>query len=292
MVAWQMYLNWKLFVCFSAADLYIIKHFDAYVEQAHGDIQVMRVYYQDRRVNTVQPTVRKYCLMAADQSHFLMPTQADIMKQSVVITTLSTSLMLTRLNLQGHFTHIFIDEAAQALECETIMPLSLMTDNTCLVMAGDHMQMSPKVYSREAKVQRFQKSLLERVYCHYDNYRCHLDVKSPLNILLSINYRTKMEILRFISAIFYGGPEKLISHSNLPTPDNVKSLTFYVAQGREVQDADSTSFYNMAEIEEITDRVEELWKNWPIEWGEKKAASIGVVTPYFDQVTSAFSRIL
>ena len=50
------------------------------------------------------------------------------------------------------------------------------------------------------------------------------------------------------------------------------------------QDSDSTSYYNIAEIEEITDRVEELFNNWPEEWGVRKADQIGVVTAYMDQV--------
>ncbi len=66
----------------------------------------------------------------------------DTILAQVVITTLSTSLQLSYLNLKGHFTHIFLDEAAQAFECETIMPLSLATETTCIVMAGDHMQVS------------------------------------------------------------------------------------------------------------------------------------------------------
>lgn len=40
----------------------------------------------------------------------------------------------------GFFTHILLDEAAQAMECETIMPLALATKNTRIVLAGDHMQ--------------------------------------------------------------------------------------------------------------------------------------------------------
>lgn len=42
----------------------------------------------------------------------------------------------------GFFTHILLDEAAQAMECETIMPLALATKNTRIVLAGDHMQVS------------------------------------------------------------------------------------------------------------------------------------------------------
>ena len=40
----------------------------------------------------------------------------------------------------GFFTHIFLDEAAQALECEMLIPLSLVGPNTRVVLAGDHMQ--------------------------------------------------------------------------------------------------------------------------------------------------------
>ena len=45
----------------------------------------------------------------------------------------------------GHFTHILIDEAAQALECETIMPLVLADRDTRIVLAGDHMQVCPSL---------------------------------------------------------------------------------------------------------------------------------------------------
>lgn len=198
------------------------------------------------------------------------------------------SLLLCKMGLAGQFTHIFIDEAGQALESEVIMPMTIATEQTCVVLAGDHMQMSPQVYSKEAKRQGFHRSLLERLYRHYENYTRHLDTTNPLNILLSINYRCKMEILRFISAVFYGSPEALKSRCSLPDTKYVP-LTFYAAQGHEVQDTDSTSYYNMAEIEEIVDRVEDIFDNWPEGWGPRKASSIGIVTPYYDQVPCLLS---
>ncbi len=42
--------------------------------------------------------------------------------------------------LAGFFTHILLDEAAQAMECETIMPFALASKTTRIVLAGDHMQ--------------------------------------------------------------------------------------------------------------------------------------------------------
>ena len=107
---------------------------------------------------------------------------------------------------------------------------------------------------------------------------------SPLNILLSINYRTKMEILRFISAVYYGGPNQLHEASGLPDAEGITPLTFYTAYGKEIQDPDSTTYCNMAEVEEVVARVVELYENWPPEWGERRPESIGVVSPYTEQV--------
>ena len=223
------------------------------------------------------------------RSSFVPPTADDINKSQVVISTLATSLLLHRLGLSGIFTHIFIDEAGQAVESEAVMPLTVANECTCVVLAGDHMQMSPKVYSHEAKVQRLHQSLLERLYRHYDNFYQRQDLR-PLTILMRMNYRSRLEILRFIAAIFYGGPDVLVPMSDQATAEGVVPLTFYTAQGREVQDSDSTSYYNIAEMVEVADRIEELYVNWPVEWGPRRADQIGVVTPYADQVTTSIKK--
>ncbi|XP_046550029.1 LOW QUALITY PROTEIN: helicase with zinc finger domain 2-like [Haliotis rubra] len=278
----------KILICAqsnSAADLYIVKHLDPFLRR-NSSVSLRRIYIKERRVNTVPPEVQKYCIFNAENIAFEFPSKEDIMNHRIVITTVETSLQLTKLGLQGYFTHIFIDEAAQALECETIMPLSLATERTCIVLTGDHKQISPKVYSPEARQLGFHTSLLERLYAYYESFSGKIANKSnnPLNIFLSINYRTKMEILRFISAIFYGGPDSLKAMGIVPSVVELTPLVFYVVQGREIQDSDSTSYYNMSEVEEIVERVEDLFNNWPTEWGERAPQEIEVVTPYYDQV--------
>ena len=103
-------------------------------------------------------------------------------------------------------------------------------------------------------------------------------------MLLRYNYRSKMEIVRFLSAVYYGGPDMLEACSDQPTVDGIVPLTLYVAQGCEVQQQDSTSYYNTAEVEEITARITELVEHWPEEWGPCLPETIAVVTPYADQV--------
>ena len=56
-------------------------------------------------------------------------------------------------------------------------------------------------------------------------------------------------------------------------------------QGREEQPHDSTSYYNIAEVQEVVDRVTELLDRWPTaDWGAKREDAVAVVTPYFSQV--------
>ncbi|XP_041364401.1 helicase with zinc finger domain 2-like [Gigantopelta aegis] len=270
----------------SAADRYISNYLDPFLKKFKLENKLRRVYFKERRVNTVWPEVQKYCAITDRGDNFIPPSREDIMQHSLVITTVETSLQLLHLNLRGYFTHIFVDEAAQVLECETIMPLSLATEKTCIVLTGDHMQISPRVYSPEARKLNFHVSLLQRLYRHYESFREQLNQRnsSPLNIFLSINYRTKMEILRFISAIFYGGPDQLKAQGSIPSVVEITPLVFYAVQGCEIQEADSTSYYNISEIQEVVERVDELYINWPVEWGPRKAEDIMVVTAYYDQV--------
>lgn len=44
---------------------------------------------------------------------FVDPCRRDILESKIILTTMVTSLQLTELDLQGCFTHILIDEAAQ-----------------------------------------------------------------------------------------------------------------------------------------------------------------------------------
>ena len=144
--------------------------------------------------------------------------------------------------------------------------------------------------SGEARRQQFNHSLVERLFHHYKTYASRVSSSDLPSILLSSNYRTKMELVRFLAAVFYGGPEALHSLSKLPDVHGVVPLTFYSAQGVEIQDQESTSWYNLAEVEEVVERVSTLVGCWPFECDDtvSPAESILVVTPYLDQVNVCY----
>ena len=43
------------------------------------------------------------------------------------------------------------------------------------------------------------------------------------------------------------------------------------------------------QVYEVVERVAELQRTWPKAWGHRDENSIGIVTPYYDQVTKKFS---
>ncbi|XP_063697246.1 probable helicase with zinc finger domain [Culicoides brevitarsis] len=262
----------------SAADLYIKDYLHPWVEAGCEEARPLRVYYHKRWVATVNNIVQKYCLidLNVNMRNFRRPSAEDILKHRIVVVTLSISMELASLDLpKGHFTHILLDEAAQAMECEAIMPLALASENTRIVLAGDHMQMSPEIFSNFAKERRLHISLLERLYDHYPS-------DFPCKILLCENYRAHEAIIKYTSELFY--EQKLVASGRIPKHEKFYPLTFFTTRGEDVQDKNSTTFYNNAEVYEVVERVCELRKKWPSAWGKINDQSIGIMTPYADQV--------
>ncbi|OAD53813.1 putative helicase with zinc finger domain [Eufriesea mexicana] len=258
----------------SAADLYVKEFFDVWYKfEKNPRLKPIRIYYEGRARNTVHPVVQGYSLMK-ENGTFRTPIEDDLKDCGLIVTTLAMSSSLTSFHLS--FTHIIIDEAAQALECEVLTPLALATPRTRLVLAGDQMQLAPEIYSDLASERGLGVSLLERIYGTYP--KTH-----PCRIHLHQSYRAHEDITRFTSEMFYDGIVKpvgeMVHHPVL------KPLTFYAVQSMEVQDMQSTGYANISEVYELVNRVQELRNNWPTScWGSYNEKSIGVLVSYAEQL--------
>ena len=259
----------------SAADLYVKEFFDPwYKTEDCPRLKPVRIFYKGRAKNTVHPVVQQYSLMK-DNGTFRDPTDEDLRDCGLIVTTLATASSLTCLNLS--FTHIVIDEAAQALECEVLIPLSLAGRHTRLILAGDQMQLAPEIYSDLAYERGLGVSLLERIYGMYPQTH-------PCRIHLCQNYRAHEDIIKFTSEMFYDGVVK--PGSNLLAKHPVlKPLTFFAVQEEEVQGMHSTGYAHAGEASELVSRVVELKNRWPTDrWGPYGEGSIGVLAYYAEQV--------
>lgn len=90
------------------------------------------------------------------------------------------------------FPSLFIDEAAQALEAATWIPLKKAGR---VILAGDHCQLPPTVKSFAAMKAGLGKSLMERIAQNHPQ-----SVK-----LLTTQYRMHDDIMKFSNDWFYGG---------------------------------------------------------------------------------------
>ena len=128
----------------SAADHYIKSYLHPFLTRSqipHSRFKPLRICWENRFVTTVSDEVLQYCLLDMHTGKFAIPTVETLRRHRLVVTTLVTAASIAQLDLPaGFFTHIFIDEAAQAMEAETIIPLYLAGRNTQIVLAGDHLQ--------------------------------------------------------------------------------------------------------------------------------------------------------
>ena len=90
------------------------------------------------------------------------------------------------------FGTVFIDEAAQALEAASWIPIRRASR---VILAGDHCQLPPTVKSIAALKAGLGKTLMERI----------VENKPEVVTLLRMQYRMNDEIMRFSSDWFYHG---------------------------------------------------------------------------------------
>jgi len=99
---------------------------------------LLRVYYTGRLTSTISPTVKQYCKYVLDhvlyrvytfgsyhrfdnKGHLALATPADL-QAKIVVTTSSSARTISMAKIpRGHFTHIFIDEAAQVYDSVAII---------------------------------------------------------------------------------------------------------------------------------------------------------------------------
>jgi len=90
----------------------------------------------------------------------------------VVLSTCSSAGILQNLNVPiGHFSHIFVDEAAQAEEPLVMIPiLTFSNAYTNIILAGDSNQLGPVVKSPTAARSGLGKSYFQRLMFMSDVY--------------------------------------------------------------------------------------------------------------------------
>jgi len=219
--------------------------------------QLFRLMAPDRPVATVPIDILQFTRQDANTGRFIMPVSMSelLNKRVIVCTTTDASLLynagLTNLQLmiqrhcfktylqheseqyglpvtihhdQGnwpccHFTHFFLDEAAQATEPEIMIPLSVVLDylpgsrKVEIALVGDPRQLSPDAYSCSLLRSSLMERLLQRSgdvqmlgqnrVSMTDWISFSMGTDLQLSNFLTINYRGHASFLMMPSVLFY-----------------------------------------------------------------------------------------
>ncbi|CAL6330124.1 unnamed protein product [Bathycoccus prasinos] len=119
-------------------------------------------------------------------------------------------------------THLFIDEAAQATIPEVLIQMSLVNEQTLVVMSGDSKQLGPLVHSKVAIRGGLEKSLLETCVDMMKRSTASDDTNENENLItLTKNYRSHPDILAIASESFYDGKlETFASKKDVRKPED------------------------------------------------------------------------
>ncbi|WVQ66614.1 uncharacterized protein L199_004798 [Kwoniella botswanensis] len=287
---------------------------------------VLRLNLPSRTFAEVPDEILPFCCITptpTGTSAFGLPSFAELMKYRVVICTCQDASILVTANatniatmkaesemmntfhrvsessmikdVHPHWTHLLIDEAAQASEPETLIPLSVVVPypppkgfrsvDPVVVLCGDIHQLGPIISSSEARDGELDVSLLERlfqqeVYASHSNARknqksangtCPSDWDGPFTNLIQ-NYRSIAPILMIPAALFYD--DTLIPAARERCEEN------WI-------DEVSISWYNSSEIEYLNDIVQSLM-NTVVGLNQKE---IAVITPWREQVWRSRSKL-
>ena len=134
---------------------------------------------------------------------------------------------------QGHFRHVFIDEAGQATEPETCIALAgiLDGDKGQLVMAGDPQQLGPLVRSSLAEQHGLSVSLMERLLAgvpYTDPQTGRLDSRCVTKLVR--NFRSHDSLIALPGKLYY--KDELLPSAERALVDNCLAFTGLTEAGR------------------------------------------------------------
>lgn len=174
-----------------------------------------------------------------------------------------------------HFRTVIIDEAAQALEPATWIPI---IKGSRVVLTGDPHQLPPTIKSHEARKRGLDVTLIEKAL-----------LRQPHTSLLRTQYRMHASIMGFSNATFYDGQleaaDAVAAHTILrdPEPPVVFIDTAGTGSTEQVQAA-YQSRYNEQEFFILREHLYELLDHCGLH-EIAPLPSIALISPYREQVS-------
>ncbi|GAA5915361.1 hypothetical protein JCM6882_000232 [Rhodosporidiobolus microsporus] len=252
---------------------------------------MLRLNAPTRSMLDVDAAVRPYCFEV--NGTWGCPPLAQLRRYRIVVSTCISASILGGVGLQkGHFSHIFVDEAGQATEPQTFLPMSLAGESTSAILAGDPKQLGPVIRSPISTTYGMSTSLLERLVLHPDYLDSNHSKRGVTYSKLTLNYRNHPSILALPNSLFYA--DELVPRAPASVAGALARwdgwgdaggefpVLFHAVKGRDEREGKSPSFFNVAEISVVRMYVERLQMR--ASGVQVQDTDIGVISPYNAQV--------
>ncbi|KAL4218612.1 Helicase MOV-10 [Mactra antiquata] len=262
---------------------------------------IYRMYATSRDFRSVPNEIKESNRYNYDKTDddFFYPSQTELKKIKILIVTLSTAGRLVSAPFpRNHFTHIFIDEAAHAVEPECIVPITGLMDcktKNCphLILAGDPKQLGPILRSLFSLNYGLELSLLERLMNDFPEYRKSETSGYNTRFITKLvrNYRSHDSILEVPRSLFYDGElqacgDPMITNCMLTwphLPNKKMPIIFHAVFGKSEREASSPSYFNRDEIAQV-EKYLHLLLNDKKKGLKVLPKDIGIISPYRKQV--------
>ncbi len=221
-----------------------------------------------------------------------------------------------RYGKEPFFTHLFVDEAAQATEPEVLCPMSVVLDpvpgeqKVEIALIGDPRQLSPRIYCEKAALHGLGRSFMERILkrpvecigrgeshilgpdtlksldgpvssiLDLERYYMNIDGQEQLTVFLTENYRGHPSFLMMPSALFYY--DRLKSAKGV----GLDSLSYWIDRLRSVESLSKRAemtFESSSSRVDIMDNYRRVHcqSKWPIHFRAVKGKDTSVALDTF-----------
>lgn len=176
------------------------------------------------------------------------------------------------------FNTLFFDEASQALEAISWIPLLKCNR---VIFSGDHFQLPPVVKSAKAKQEGLDKTMLDRCTAF-----------DAISTLLNRQYRMHQHIMQFSNSYFYNNEleaDATVKDTLLSLNEEIPILNIPVelidtagCSFDEIQNPETLSLSNKGEADLVFKHLELLLQQYQFA-GETNRLDIGIISPYKEQ---------
>jgi len=221
----------------------------------------------------------------ADAKCFIVPPLQELQGKRVVVSTCTSASYIRssfeKRSTKGWFTHVIVDEAAQAMEAEVLVPLTLCVTGGRLFLAGDFKQLGPVIRSPVALKFGLGVSLMERIV------QC-IGIDHSRVFALLKTYRAHPSILSLYNKTVYAGVLQCCSPPSsydmegwqeCPRGPRGKAhpIIFHHCKGQESRSKESPSWQNEDEVGIVKQYLCKL-----VAYGVEPE-DIGIISPYHKQ---------